>query len=223
MSSKIYDGLDERAAVKAIVADFANHKVPEYVDPLRHPLSLVYCFGGVSFFLILLLVLTGAFMALLYIPTPALAQSSIKFIEEQVPLGGLIRGVHRWSAAVLLLMMGLHMARVYVHGAYRKPRELNWLTGVALLSLVLMLGLTGYLLRWDVQAYALALLVRNTFAASPVVGPLLAGLFVGGSPTGEFPLSRGFTVHVWLLPLAIALLLVLHFSMVRKHGISESL
>lgn len=223
LGARLYDWLDERTGVKPIVDDFTNHPVPEHVNPLRHPLAVVYCFGGIAFFLILLLVGSGLFLTMFYVPTAEHAQTSIKFLETTVPLGTVVRGMHRWAAALLVLMLGLHMARVYVHGAYRRPRELNWMTGVFLLATVLTFGITGYALRWDVQAYTLVLVVRNTFEVSPVIGPVLAAIFLGGSATGEVPLSRGFTMHVWLLPAIVAGLLLLHFLMVRKQGISRPL
>ncbi|MBI4319716.1 MAG: cytochrome b N-terminal domain-containing protein [Chloroflexi bacterium] len=223
MISSLYEWADERLGIKPLIDDFANHAVPERVNPLRHPHAFVYCFGGISFFLILLLVGSGLFLALFYVGSPEQAQSSIRYIESSVPLGGLIRGVHRWSATLLVLMILLHMSRVYVHGAYRRPRELNWVTGVLLLAMVLTIAATGYTLRWDVQSYTLVLVMRNTFESSPVVGPLLSGLFLGSSWNGEVPLSRGFAMHVWLLPLILAVLLIVHFLMVRKQGISRPL
>ncbi len=222
-AGRLYDWLDERLAVKSVVRALADHPVPERVDPLRHPLSLVYCFGGIAFFLILLLMASGLFLALFYVATPDQAPASIKYIESGVPLGSIVRGVHRWSADLLVLMIALHMARVYVHGAYRRPRELNWVTGVLLLGGALTMGLTGYMLRWDMQAYALVLVLRNTFDATPVVGPILAGLFLGGSWNGGVPLARGFAIHIWLVPAALVILLAIHFLMVRKHGISRPL
>lgn len=222
-ADKLYDWVDERLGIKPLVDNFINHPVPEHVNPLRHPLAVVYCFGGISFFLILLLVGSGLFLTMFYVATPDHARTSITFIEASVPLGTVIRGMHRWSAALLVLILALHIARVYVHGAYRRPRELNWVTGVFLLATVLTFGITGYTLRWDVQAYTLVLIVRNTFEASPVIGPILAAIFLGGSSTGEVPLSRGFAMHVWLLPAIVAGLLVLHFLMVRKQGISRPL
>src|SRR5437867_990904 len=156
---------------------------------------------------------------------PAPAYTSVQFIQNTVYLGWLIRGVHFWSANLLIIMVLVHMARVYWTGSYRAPRELNWMVGVLMLLIILALSLTGYLLPWDTKAY---FATEVTIKIAGLTPPQQLGMFIkellqGGPVVGPPTLQRFFTLHVFVLPALIVLLMYVHFRFIRAHGISEPL
>ena len=191
--------------------------------------AFYYCFGGMVFILIVFQLLTGVLLAMYYIPdatgNPAPAYNSVLFIQNDVYLGWLIRGVHFWSANLLIIMVLLHMARVYWTGSYRAPRELNWIVGVLMLLIVLFLSLTGYLLPWDTKAYfATEVTIKIAGSAPPAwLGAAIREVLQGGPVVGPPTLQRFFTLHVFVLPAVIVLLMYVHFRFIRAHGISEPL
>jgi menaquinol-cytochrome c reductase cytochrome b subunit len=140
-----------------------------------------------------------------------------------VYLGWLIRGVHFWGANILIIMVLLHMARVYWTGSYRAPRELNWMVGVIMLLLVLVLALSGYLLPWDTKAYfATEVTIKIAGSAPPAfLGAFIKQVLQGGPVVGPPTLQIFFTAHVFLLPALIVLLMYVHFRFIRAHGIAE--
>jgi len=162
-----------------------------------------------------------------YIPdatgNPAPAYSSVLFIQNDVYLGWLIRGVHFWSANLLIIMVLLHMARVYWTGSYRAPRELNWIVGVLMLLIVLFLSLTGYLLPWDTKAFWATEVTIKIGGSAPLIGGFIKEFLQGGPALGAGTLQRWFALHVFLLPALIVLLMFVHFRLIRAHGISEPL
>jgi menaquinol-cytochrome c reductase cytochrome b subunit len=131
--------------------------------------------------------------------------------------------VHFWSANLLIIMIVLHMARVFWTGSYRAPRELNWMVGILLLFTILAFSLTGYLLPWDTKAYWATSVTIKIMGSAPILGPLLEEVLQGGPTLGANTLQRFFTIHVFLLPAAVTLLMYVHFRLIRKHGISEPL
>lgn len=135
-----------------------------------------------------------------------------------MPLGWLVRGVHRWSALLLQALVVLHVARVLLMRAYRFPRDVNWWLGLGLLVLVFIFGATGYLLRWDVKAFTLMLLVKENLQAVPAIGEALVLLVLGGTELGVVPLFRGYAFHIWFLPLVLALLLGAHLLVAWRQG-----
>src|SRR5579864_6876313 len=147
----VVDWLDARFPFTEDVDKALYQRVPNFAN------AFYYCFGGMVFVLIALQLVTGVLLALYYVPdatgNPAPAYNSVLFIQNSVYLGWLIRGTHFWAANLLIIMVLLHMARVYWTGSYRAPRELNWIVGVLMLFIVLTLALTGYLLPWDTKAY----------------------------------------------------------------------
>ena len=179
------------------------------------------------FILITFQLLTGILLALYYVPdatgNPAPAYTSVNFIQNSVYLGWLIRGVHFWGANLLIIMVLLHMARVYWTGSYRAPRELNWMVGVIMLLLILVLSLTGYLLPWDTKAYWATNVTIEITGSAPILGPLLKTLLLGGAVEGPLTLQRFFAIHVFLIPGLLILLMYVHFRLIRQHGISEPL
>jgi menaquinol-cytochrome c reductase cytochrome b subunit len=200
--------------------------VPNYAN------AFYYCFGGMVFILIVFQLLTGIFLSFYYVPdatgNPAPAYTSVQYIMNNVYLGWLIRGIHFWSANLLIVMVVLHMSRVFWTGSYRAPRELNWMVGVLMLVVILVFSLTGYLLPWDVKAYWASSVTVKVAGSVPTLGPIDIGSFIkallqGGPVLGPPTLQRFFAIHVFLLPAAILLLMFVHFRLIRQHGISEPL
>jgi menaquinol-cytochrome c reductase cytochrome b subunit len=134
-----------------------------------------------------------------------------------------MRNLHRWSAYAMVVLVCCHMVRVFVHGAYRRPRELNWVVGVLMLIVVLAFGFTGYLLPWDQKAYWATNVGINMADSVPLVGPSIAALLRGGPELGALTLLRFYAAHVFVLPGLLVVGLALHFAMVRRHGIATPL
>lgn len=184
-------------------------------------LNPMYCLGGLTFLFFVLLVITGIMLAIYYNPAPDAAYDSVQVITQNVKYGWLIRGIHFYSANGMLIAAVLHMLRVYFTGAYKKPRELNWIVGVGLGALTLMAEFTGYVLRWDQEAVGAAGVGLGLADSIPQVGSTITYLFWGNSYTDT--LSRFFVCHLLLIPGVLVLLLAFHFWMIRRHGIARPL
>ncbi len=180
----------------------------------------MYCLGGIALTAFLIQVLTGPLLAMYYRPTPAEAYESVQFIMTQVYLGSLIRSLHHWGANFMVAAVALHMMRVFFTGAYKKPRELTWIFGLALLALTLTQGLTGYVLPWNQLGYWATNIVVQISASFPIVGPPLAKLVQAGDVIGGKTLTRFFILHVLVLPMSILGLLLVKFAMIRRQAIS---
>jgi menaquinol-cytochrome c reductase cytochrome b subunit len=218
----VVNWLDERFPFTRTVDEAMYQRVPNYAN------AFYYCFGGMVFILIAFQLLTGIFLAFYYVPdaagSTAPAYTSVKdVLMNQVYLGWLVRGVHFWSANLLVVMIVMHMARVFWTGSYRAPRELNWMVGVIMLLVVLLFSLTGYLLPWDTKAYWATSVTIKIGGSAPLLGPLIENLLQGGPTLGPNTLQRFFTIHVFILPALIVLLMYIHFRMIRAQGISEPL
>jgi len=217
----VVDWLDERYPFTKSVDEALYQRVPNFAN------AFYYCFGGMVFILITFQLLTGVFLAFYYVPdasgNPAPAYTSVQFIMQNVYLGWLMRGIHFWSANLLIVMVVVHMARVFWTGSYRAPRELNWMVGVIMLLLILVLSLTGYLLPWDTKAYWATNVTIEITGSAPILGPLLKTLLLGGAVEGPLTLQRFFAIHVFLIPGLLILLMYVHFRLIRQHGIAEPL
>ena len=213
--------LDERYPFTKSVDEALYQRVPNFAN------AFYYCFGGMVFVLIAFQLVTGIFLSFYYVPdatgNPANAYTSVQNLMSQVYLGWLIRGVHFWSSSLLIIMVALHMARVFWTGSYRAPRELNWMVGVTMLLVVLGLSLTGYLLPWDTKAYWATSVTIKVGAGVPLLGNVIKEVAQGGPTLGPNTLQRFFTLHVFILPALIVLLMYVHFRLIRQHGISEPL
>jgi len=174
--------------------------------------------GLVSFSLFLLLTVTGLALMLYYVPHPAAAYRSMKDIEYATAFGMLVRNAHRWAAHGMVGVVFLHMCRVFFTGAYKRPREFNWVVGVVLLLLTLALSFTGYLLPWDQLAFWAITVGTSIVAYAPVVGEPLRYLLLGGHEIGQAALLRFYVLHCLVLPLAMGFLVALHFWRVRTDG-----
>ena len=186
----------------------------------RHAVKVSYtlCLGGLSFFLFILLTVTGIFLMFFYRPTDVQAWNDISNLQTSVAFGLLVRNMHRWGAHLMVLSVFLHMARVFYHGAYKPPREFNWVVGVVLLFLTIMLGFTGYLLPWDQIAYWAITIGSNMAGDAPLFNTPSKLLLLGGLEVGQNTLLRFYVLHVMVLPLLAAVFLAVHFWRIRKDG-----
>lgn len=213
MGAKIYDWIDERLHIKGQVRDILDHPVPKHVNWL-------YCFGGITFVLIMIQLITGVFLALYYVPSPDHAYASVEYISKEVAFGKLIRGMHRIGSSGVVVMVVIHMLRVYFHGAYKKPRELNWVAGVMLLLIIFTFGFTGYLLPWDQKAYWATQVGTKMAGSVPLIGQFILKALRGGFELGAVTLTRFYFLHILMLPAVLIGLLGAHFFMIRKQGVS---
>ncbi len=218
LSDNLYKWLDERFKLRELLPPIVKHPAPEYA--VSNPL---YCLGGTAFLCFLILVATGIFLAMYYKPTPLEAYKSVEHIMIAVPMGSLIRSVHHWAANTMIAAVMLHMMRIYFMGAYKKPRELNWVVGIFLLLTTTTFGFSGYLLPWDQLAFWATKIGTGIAGSIPIMGGYISLILVGGTDIGGETLTRFFAIHVLILPIAIAGLLLLHFLMVRIQGISGRL
>ncbi len=217
MLNGITSYLDERFHfVEAFKKEVLDHPVPPRTN-------FMYCFGGITFFLFVLLVVSGMLMAAYYVPSTEAAYASVEYFQYEIPLGGVVRGVHHWSANLMMLMIFLHMIRVLLTGSYKKPLEFHWVSGVVLFVLTTGMGFTGYLLPWNQKAYWASKVGINMPSPIPVVGELSSRLLQGGEMLGALTISRFYAMHVIYLPLLIGAMLGLHFLMIRRTGIAEPL
>jgi len=224
MLQKLYDWIDDRVDVTPIWRDIADHEVPEHVNPAYHFSAFVYCFGGLTFFVVVIQVLSGMFLTMYYVPDIENAWQSVYYLQSQVAHGQIVRGMHHWGASVVIVMLLLHTMRVFFQGAYKKPRELNWMVGVLIFFIMLGLGFTGYLLPWDNKAFFATQVGLEIAEQVPFIGVQLKTL-LAGDPTivGAQTLTRFFAIHVFFLPAALFGLLAVHFILIRKQGIAGPL
>lgn len=166
--------------------------------------------------------ITGIFLAMYYKPDPATAHASIEAITNEVTWGWLVRGMHKWGASAMVVVVFLHMGRVFIWGAYKYPRELTWITGAMLLTLTMAMGLTGYLLVWDQKAYWATVVSINLVAQAPIIGPYLGGILRAGPEFGPDTLSRFYAIHMLLIPGAMAAFIAMHIALVARLGVAET-
>ena len=214
--SNVYDWFQERLEIQAIADDITSKYVPPHVN-------IFYCLGGITLTCFIVQVATGFAMTFYYRPTVTEAFASVDFIMTEVNFGWLIRSVHRWSASMMVLNMILHVCRVYLTGGFKKPRVLTWVTGVALASVTVSFGVTGYSLPWDQVGYWACKIVTGVPDAVPIVGGLLVQVLRGGVSVGQSTLTRFYSAHTFVLPVVAVVLMLTHFVMIRKQGISGPL
>jgi quinol-cytochrome oxidoreductase complex cytochrome b subunit len=186
----------------------------------RHGVKLSYtlCLGGLSFFLFILLTITGIFLMFYYTPSAETAYADIEALSTNVAFGSMVRNLHRWGAHLMVLSVFLHMSRVFYHGAYKPPREFNWVVGVVLLFLTLLLSFSGYLLPWDQLALWAVTVGTNMAGFVPVVGAQVKFALLAGVEVSAATLLRFYVLHVLALPFILVLFLAVHFWRVRKDG-----
>jgi len=207
--------LEERTRYGGAEAYLRHKEVP------RHRYAFTYYTGGITLFFFLIQVLTGLLLLMYYRPTADAAFESVRLITSKVRFGWLIRAIHIWSANLMILGVFLHLAATFFTKAYRRPREVTWLTGVGLLFITLTFGFTGYLLPWNTLAYFATQVGTEIAGDVPLIGHAVLVLLRGGEDVTEATLSRFFGIHVAILPALTTVLLGLHFLLVQIHGMSR--
>jgi menaquinol-cytochrome c reductase cytochrome b subunit len=208
------DWLEERSGLIGGVKYFLFRKVPADTNWMQ-------TLGSATLTAFIVQAVTGVILAMYYEPTPQNAYSSIQNITDHVTMGWLVRGMHKWGASVFIILMFLHMGRVFLFGAYKYPRELNWIVGVLLLLMGMLEGFTGYLLPWDQTAYWASVVGINLNGTAPFLGPWLAQFLRGGQEIGAETLTRFYSMHMLLIPGAIIGLILLHLYLVIRLGVTS--
>ncbi len=203
---------------RLIFNNFFFHIFPVKVRRDAVRFTATFYLGVIAFALFVLLVITGIYLMLYYHPSVPQAYRDMKDLEFVVSNGRFIRNFHRWAAHGMVAVVFLHMLRVFYAGAYRPPKQFNWVVGVVLFLLTLLLSYTGYLLPWDQLALWGISVGTNMLGYAPLLGKKLRFLLLGGNIVGENALLRFYVLHVFVLPLAMTLLLGVHFWRVRKDG-----
>jgi menaquinol-cytochrome c reductase cytochrome b subunit len=205
------DWVDERTSLSGVARWTMFRKVPKGTN-------WFYTLGSATLFAFLSQAVTGVFLAMYYEPDVSRAYESASRITNELFLGELVRGMHRWGSTVMLVLVFLHMGRTFFFGAYKYPRELNWVIGVILLVLTLLMGFTGYLLPFDQRSFWATVVGVNLNSSGPIVGPYLADFLRGGPEFGAYTLSRFYAMHMLLIPGLIAALIGAHLYLVAKLG-----
>jgi len=180
--------------------------------------SYWYVFGSVTLILLTMQIVTGIFLTFYYAPSSVTAWESTRFIYEHVTFGQFMISLHDWGASAMIILVTLHLLQVLVFGAYKRPREIQWVVGVTLFFFTLILGFTGYLLPWDLNAYYATQVGINIAATVPVIGPQIASFLNDGSTLGTLTVGRFFGIHVWMTPALLVGLVGLHLFIFRHNG-----
>ena len=194
------------------------HQHPTRIHRTHVKITHTYCLGGLSFFLFLGLTITGVLLMFYYVPSVERAYEDILRLETDVRFGILMRNLHRWMAHGMVITVLMHMMRVFYMGAYKPPREFNWVVGVVLLVLTLLLSFTGYLLPWDQLAFWAITVGTNMVGSAPILGEPNRFALIGGFEVGPNALIRFYTLHVIGLPLLAATFMAVHFWRIRRDG-----
>lgn len=205
---------DRRLGWSKYIMKVVEHPVPSNVN-------WWYVLGSATLVAFIVQVVTGVALAFTYVPAPNSAYASLQFITDTAHFGSIVRGIHYWGASAMVVLITLHMIRVFLMGSYKYPREMNWLVGVGLFMATLGMAFTGQLLRWDQDAYWAIVVGAEQAGRVPVIGPFLAHILVAGNTVGGATLTRFYATHVFLLPALIFLLVGVHLYLVVLHGISE--
>lgn len=207
------DWIDERTSLTMPLRWFLFRKVPKGIN-------WFYTLGFSTLWAFLSQATTGVFLAMYYDPSPTRAYESTRHITNDVFLGEFVRGMHKWGATVMVVLIFLHMGRTFFFGAYKYPRELNWVIGVVLAILTLLMGLTGYLLPFDQRSFWATVVAVNITGTGPLAGPYLGDFLRGGAEFGATTLSRFYAIHMLLVPGIMLALIGAHIWLVTKLGIS---
>lgn len=212
-----YPNTDENR-VLVIINSFFLHIHPVKVKTNTLRITYTWGLGLISFYLFVVLTLTGIFLMFFYVPSTERAYTDIQALETEVTFGMLVRNIHRWAAHLMVLVVFLHMCRVFYTGGYKHPREFNWVIGVILWVITLVLSFTGYLLPWDQLSYWAITVGTNIAGAAPLVGEAIRVLALGAKEVGQDALLRFYVLHIMVLPVAITILILVHFWRIRKDG-----
>lgn len=215
------DRVTERDQAAGHWSNFLLHIYP--VKIRRRELTFRYSWflGVMSTVLLISLIVSGVYLMFFYVPSPVNAYADIQNLQTEVAFGQFIRNVHRWSAHLMVLTVAAHMASVFYRGAYKSPREFNWVIGVFLLIMTLLLSFTGYLLPWDQLAYWAVTVGTSMADFVPFIGGQVKTILIGGDQVGEATLLRFYVLHVAVLPLLIVFALTIHLWRWRKDAMLD--
>ena len=205
------DWVDERTSLSGGLRWMMFRKVPKGTN-------WFYTLGSATMFAFLSQATTGVFLAMYYDPSATRAYESTRYLTNEVFLGEFVRGMHKWGSTVMVILIFLHMGRVFFFGAYKYPRELNWIIGVVLLILTMTMSFTGYLLPFDQRSYWATIVGVNINGTGPLVGPYLSDFLRGGAEFGQTTLSRFYAIHMLLVPGLLAALIGAHLYLVARLG-----
>ncbi len=203
--------IEQRTGLVSQATDFMTEDVPGGA-------SYWYAFGSATIFAMILQIVSGIFLTFYYAPSTASAWESTRYIYHNVPFGTFVISLHFWGATAMIALLFMHMLQVLLWGAYKAPRELSWVVGILLLIITLVLGLTGYLLPWDMNAYFASQVAINIASSVPVIGQATQQFLSGGPGMGTLTINRFFGLHVWLMPAALVLLVGAHLTIFRHNG-----
>lgn len=214
MVKKVLNWLEDRTGLAAAVWPMLTHPIPKGT-------GWSYTLGSATLAAFIVQVITGTALALAYVPSASQAYLSLNFITNVAPFGDILRGMHYWGASMMMVLIGMHMAQVFLYGAYKFPREMNWLSGSALLLLTVGMAFTGQLLRWDQNAVWAVVVAAEQAGRTPFIGTMLAHFILAGDAVGGATLNRFFAIHVFFIPGLIFGGIALHLFLVLRNGISE--
>ena len=203
--------VDQRTGASGFLTGMMFRKVPKGTN-------WFYTLGSATLFAFIVQAVTGVFLAMFYTPSATQAYASISHINNDVPLGQFVHGMHKWGSSVMVILIFIHMGRTFFFGAYKYPRELNWVIGVVLLILTMTMAFTGYLLPFDQRSYWASIVGININGTGPIVGPYLSDFLRAGPELGATTLSRFYAIHMLLVPGAIIALIGAHMYLVVKLG-----
>ena len=213
MWKSIYNWLDERIGFNELYTNLLDRPEPKT--------SWWNTLGSASMFLFILQGLTGIFLTVYYTPSPDHAYDSITYIMEGVAFGWLIRGIHHWGATLMVVLVFVHMLRVFYTASFKDPRELTWLIGIGLFLTTLGMGFTGYLLPWNQKAFWATTVGTQIAGTAPLVGEFILKSLRGGTDLSALTLQRFFSAHIWIIPAILAALIGVHLFLIIKHGESH--
>ncbi len=214
VGEQLVDYVDERSGVKTGFKWFNFRNIPAETSWFQTLGFAAMAIFGVQ-------AITGIILAMYYKPDADTAFGSIESITNEVTWGWLVRGMHKWGASAMIVLVFLHMGRVFIFGSYKYPRELTWVTGAILLIMTMFMGLTGYLLVWDQKAYWATVVAVNITASAPIIGPYIADVLRAGPEFGPNTLSRFYSIHMLVIPGGMATFIGLHLYLITKLGIAE--
>jgi quinol-cytochrome oxidoreductase complex cytochrome b subunit len=210
---KVYAWLDERIGLQDLYKGILDRPEPKG--------NWWNTLGSASLFLFVLQGATGIFLTAYYTPSPDHAYDSITYIMNSVAFGWLIRGIHHWGATLMVVVVFIHLLRVFVTASFKYPRELTWLIGIGLLILTLGMGFTGYLLPWDQRAYWATPVGTQIAGTAPWIGEFILKALRGGTELSALTLQRFFSAHIWMLPVLLGGLIGVHLFLIIRHGESH--
>ena len=211
MLKKIQNWFDERIQLTGLIKEFNGERIPARG-------GWAYTLGSLLAFLFTVQVVTGISLLFYYVPYFPEARNATYFIKHGVLLGNILLGIHLWGAFAMIFFLLVHMSRVYFSGAYKKPRELQWVAGMILFSAVVVLGLTGYMLIGNENSWWTINVLTNVASHTPFIGGFLRIIIRGGTETSVLTMQHIFAVHVWLLPLTVIMFIPMHLFFIRKTG-----